>query len=144
MFRSMRRPFLRVGMIIGGVVLAAALALLFGLLVMVLWNWIMPEVFGLPPLTYWQSWGIVLLAHILFKAGGHRDQNHRRTRDEEWKDRFRDRFKTRFWVGDQAKKTETPEGERPGAQQPRGQEPPETEEPHKPGNPPEPEELRGS
>ena len=130
MFNSMRRPFLRVGMIIGGVVLAAALALLFGLLVMVLWNWIMPEVFGLSPLTYWQSWGIVLLAHILFKAGGHRDQNHHRSRDEEWKDRFRDRFKTRFWVGDQAQKPETPEPKRPGAQ-----EPPEPEAPPKPEEP---------
>ena len=130
MFHSMRRPFLRVSMIIGGVVLAAALALLFGLLVMVLWNWIMPEVFGLSPLTYWQSWGIVLLAHILFKAGGHRDQNHHRSRDEEWKDRFRDRFKTRFWVGDQAQKPETPEPKRPGAQ-----EPPEPEAPPKPEEP---------
>ena len=130
MFHSMRRPFLRVSMIIGGVVLAAALALLFGLLVMVLWNWIMPEVFGLSPLTYWQSWGIVLLAHILFKAGGHRDQNHHKSRDEEWKDRFRDRFKTRFWVGDQAQKPETPEPKRPGAQ-----EPPEPEAPPKPEEP---------
>ena len=118
MFRSMRRPFLRVSMIIGGVVLAAALALLFGLLVMVLWNWIMPEVFGLKPLTYWQSWGIVLLAHILFKAGGSRDHDHHRTRDEEWKDRFRDRFKTRFWVGEKPGKPETP-----------------AEEPHKPEEP---------
>jgi hypothetical protein len=99
-------------MIIGGVILAAALALLFGLLVMVLWNWIMPEVFGLPPLTYWQSWGIVLLAHILFKAGGHRDHNHRKSRDEEWKERFRDRFKTRFWVGGSEKRPDDP-GEEP-------------------------------
>jgi hypothetical protein len=122
-------------MIIGGVFLAAALALLFGLVVMVLWNWIMPEVFGLPPLTYWQSWGIVLLAHILFKAGGHRDQNHRRSRDEEWKDRFRDRFKTRFWVGDQARKPQTSETGQPGAQRPGAQEPPMPEEPPKPEEP---------
>jgi hypothetical protein len=87
---------------------------------MVLWNWIMPEVFGLPPLTYWQSWGIVLLAHILFKAGGHRDHNHRKRRDEEWKDRLRDRFKTRFWVGEKAERQETP-----------------GEEPHKPEEPQE-------
>jgi hypothetical protein len=98
-------------MVIGGVILAAVLALLFGLLVMVLWNWIMPEVFGLPPLTYWQSWGIVLLAHILFKAGGHRDHNHRKSRDEEWKERFRDRFKARFWVGDSQKKPDDPREE---------------------------------
>ena len=129
MFHDMKRPFLRVGMIIGGVVLAAVLALLFGLLVMVLWNWIMPEVFGLKPLTYWQSWGIVLLAHILFKAGGHRDHDHRRTRDEEWKDRFRDRFKTRFWVGDKGEKPESPEAEPRGPQTHNTEEPPKPEEP---------------
>jgi hypothetical protein len=87
-------------MIIGGIVLAAGLALLFGLLVMVLWNWIMPEVFGVKPLTYWQSWGIVLLAHILFKAGRW-NHERRRPRDEEWKDRFRDRFKKRYWDREQ-------------------------------------------
>ena len=105
---NMRRPFLRIGMILGGIVLAAFLALLFGLLVMVLWNWIMPEVFGLKPLTYWQSWGIVLLAHILFKAGGHREHDRHKARDEEWKDRFRERFKAHFWVGREGDKPQPP------------------------------------
>ncbi|UCF99721.1 MAG: hypothetical protein JSV89_09315 [Spirochaetaceae bacterium] len=107
MFHNIRRPFIRGGMILGGIVLAAALALLFGLVVMLLWNWIMPEVFGLNPLTYWQSWGIVLLAHILFKAGRW-DHDHRRSRDEEWKDRFRARFKARFWDQEQRDKPEPP------------------------------------
>jgi magnesium-transporting ATPase (P-type) len=108
MAHNMRRPFLRIGMILGGIVLAAFLALLFGLLVMLLWNWIMPEVFGLKPLTYWQSWGIVLLAHILFKAGGKADHSYHKARDEEWKDRFRERFKARFWVGKEGDKPEPP------------------------------------
>ena len=111
MFHNMRRPLIRVGMILGGIVLAAALALLFGLVVMVLWNWIMPEVFGLNPLTYWQSWGIVLLAHILFKAGGHRDHDRHKLQDESWKDRFRDRFKKRFWDGEEGPQPEAPPGE---------------------------------
>ena len=106
------------------------MALLFGFLVMVLWNWIMPEVFGLSPLTYWQSWGIVLLAHILFKAGGHRDHDHRRSRDEEWKNRFRDRFKTRFWVGEKAEKRQTPAPEsQKAAEPPKPEEPPDPDQP---------------
>jgi hypothetical protein len=32
---------------------------------MVLWNAIMPEIFGLPVLNYWQAAGIFLLARIL-------------------------------------------------------------------------------
>ena len=43
--------------------------MLFGLLVMALWNWVMPDIFGLPQITYWQGWAMVVLAHILFKAG---------------------------------------------------------------------------
>ena len=34
-----------------------------------LWNWIMPEMFGLKTITFWQAWGIILLSGILFKSG---------------------------------------------------------------------------
>jgi hypothetical protein len=52
-----------------GLVLAAVLLLLIGVLVMWLWNWLMPGIFGLPPITYWQAWGLLLLAHLLLGAG---------------------------------------------------------------------------
>lgn len=32
-----------------------------------LWNWLMPEIFGFKAITFWQAWGIVFLAGILFK-----------------------------------------------------------------------------
>ncbi len=84
-------PFIHIPLILGGIVLAAGLAFLFGLIVMVLWNWIMPEVFGLTTLTYWQAWGLVLLAHILFKMGPGYKRPHR-IHDREWKEKFRKRF----------------------------------------------------
>jgi len=65
------RPLARVGMIFGGLALFAAIALVFGLFVMWLWNWLMPGLFGLKELSYWQAWGLVVLAHILFKGSGH-------------------------------------------------------------------------
>ncbi len=65
-------PLARVGLVFAGLALFAVIALVFGLVAMVLWNWIMPDVFGLRPLTYWQAWGLVLLAHILFKSPGGR------------------------------------------------------------------------
>ncbi len=43
------------------------LLFLFGAVVMWLWNWLMPEIFGLPELSYWQSWGLLILSSILFK-----------------------------------------------------------------------------
>ena len=54
-----------VGVIIALVALAALVALR-GLIVMWLWNWLMPMVFGLPELSFIESIGMVLLATFLF------------------------------------------------------------------------------
>lgn len=59
------------GMTFVGVILAAAFALVFGLVVKLLWNWLMPAIFGLETITYWQAFGIVLLAKLLFGGFGH-------------------------------------------------------------------------
>jgi len=32
-----------------------------------LWNWLMPEIFGLTTINIWQALGIMILSHILFK-----------------------------------------------------------------------------
>ncbi|MGO9412956.1 MAG: hypothetical protein ACLQCB_19685 [Spirochaetia bacterium] len=70
------RPGLRglriAGMVLAGVVFAAVFALIFGWLVMVLWNWIMPAIFHLGEINYWQGFGILLLAKIIFGAMGSR------------------------------------------------------------------------
>jgi hypothetical protein len=55
-----------------GVLGAAALGVLFGFIIMWLWNWLMPMLFGLKEITYWQGVGIFILAKILFGSiGGH-------------------------------------------------------------------------
>jgi hypothetical protein len=41
--------------------------ILFGYPTMLLWNWLMPTIFNLPYITFWQACGINLLASILFK-----------------------------------------------------------------------------
>lgn len=33
-----------------------------------LWNWLMPHVFGLTPLTPLQAWGLLMLSGLLFKS----------------------------------------------------------------------------
>lgn len=49
----------------------AGIILLMGLLwalpTMLLWDWLMPELFGLSTITIWQAWGLNILAGILFK-----------------------------------------------------------------------------
>jgi len=64
------------GMVVLGVIAAALFGLVFGWLVMILWNWLMPQIFHLGEVTYWQSFGIVILAKLLFGGiggarGGH-------------------------------------------------------------------------
>lgn len=72
-----------ISMVIGGLALAVGFAFLFGFLVMWLWNWLMPSIFGLPRINYWQAWGLFLLCQILFRAtsssGGkdHKSSKHK-------------------------------------------------------------------
>ena len=48
------------------VAILCLVCLLLGLPLMLLWNWLMPIIFGLPVLTFWQAVGINFLASILF------------------------------------------------------------------------------
>jgi len=56
--------FLGILMAIGFILLG----FLFGWVVMLLWNWLMPEIFGLGEVSYWQAWGLFILSSILFKG----------------------------------------------------------------------------
>lgn len=49
---------------------ALVLAFLFAWIGMLLWNSIMVGVFGLPALTYWQFYGLMVLLHILLPGRG--------------------------------------------------------------------------
>ena len=56
-----------------------------GWLVTTLWNWLLPPIFGLGPITFWQALGLFVLGRILF--GGLRVAGrHRRHRfHERWR-----------------------------------------------------------
>jgi len=43
-------------------------ALIIGLPVMWVWNWIMPYLFQLQHINFWQSWGVLFLSGVLFKS----------------------------------------------------------------------------
>jgi hypothetical protein len=58
------------GLVVLGVIGAGIFALAFGWLVMILWNWLMPGIFGLPAIGYWKAFGIVILAKLIFGAVG--------------------------------------------------------------------------
>lgn len=49
--------------------LVCVFALIFGLPVWLLWNWLMPELFGLKTITFLQAVGLLMLCGLLFKSG---------------------------------------------------------------------------
>jgi hypothetical protein len=61
---------------------AAALGVLFGLIIMWLWNWLMPMLFGLKTITYWEGVGIFILAKILFGSIGSSGGESKKSKDK--------------------------------------------------------------
>ncbi len=53
-----------------GIAGAFLFGLLFGNVIMWLWNWLMPSLFGLRTIGFWEALGLFLLAKILFGFGG--------------------------------------------------------------------------
>lgn len=66
--------FLKVLLVIGaaalGLSLAGGIFILIGVIVRALWNWLMPTIFALPSINFWQAWGLLVLSSILFRKGG--------------------------------------------------------------------------
>jgi hypothetical protein len=59
---------------------------LFGEIVMRLWNWLLPSLFGWHTITFWQALGLLVLCRILFGGfgnSGHRGGGQRRRRGRE-------------------------------------------------------------
>jgi len=54
--------------------MAAGALALFSYVVMLLWNWLVPQIFGWRHITYWQALGLLVLSKILF--GGFRGGRH--------------------------------------------------------------------
>lgn len=83
---------------VGGAVLAVVFAIVFGFFVMLLWNWLMPDLFNIQyQITFWQAAGLILLARLIF---GHIGHGHRHPRHHESHfpfSREKSRFKNKFY-----------------------------------------------
>ncbi len=58
--------------VIGWMGILLVLALVLGVIVQLLWNWLMPEIFGLGRITILQGIGLLVLARLLFGRMGQR------------------------------------------------------------------------
>ena len=70
-------------------VIVAATVLAF--VVMHLWNWLMPSIFGLRAITFAQAFGLLLLSKILL-GGFHKHGGRGGWRGREWKRKMKDRW----------------------------------------------------
>jgi len=74
-----------------------------GKIVQLLWNWLMPMLFGLREVTFWQAVGLLALSRILFggfgRGGGQRSRRWGRDISSEERERFRQRMRNRCGMG---------------------------------------------
>jgi hypothetical protein len=70
-----------------------------GQAVRLLWNWLLPAIFGWREITFWQAVGMLALCRILFGGFGRHGayRSHRMTPEE--RERFRQRVRERFGFG---------------------------------------------
>jgi len=66
-----------------------------GHIVRLLWNWLLPPLFGLPALTFWQALGMLALCRILFGGLGRHGGGRSRYTPEE-RERFRHAVRARW------------------------------------------------
>lgn len=72
-----------------------------GTIVMQLWNWLLPALFGWRQVTFWQALGLLALCRILFGGFGRHGcrPSHSRHRTPEERERFRQAMRERFGFG---------------------------------------------
>jgi hypothetical protein len=86
-----KRPKRLIWMIPAAILGMGIFAWIGGELVMHLWNWLAPELFGLRQIDFWQALGLLALCRILFGGfglggGGNRSRRQRmgRRMDDRW------------------------------------------------------------
>ena len=56
------------GAFVGLIILTVVVGLIMALPVMLLWDWLMPGIFGLRTITYPEAWGLLVMCCLLFKS----------------------------------------------------------------------------
>ena len=92
-----------------GIMGMALFVFLGGTVVQMLWNWLMPSLFGLRQVTFWQAVGLLGLCRVLFGGSGFMHGPRSRYRDrlrERWviltpeeRERFRQAMRERHGLG---------------------------------------------
>ncbi len=78
--------------IVAMILIAAGILSLAALVVMLLWNWLIPSIFSAgPTISYWQALGLMVLSKILF-GGIKPPAAISRHRDDYWKEKMKEKW----------------------------------------------------
>jgi hypothetical protein len=87
MFDRTKSKFWYIRRGVGIAVLGIVAVSILGFVVMSLWNWLLPSIFGIRVISYWQAMGLLILSRILL-GGFHRHHrpsfHHRKRMFERW------------------------------------------------------------
>ena len=75
-----------------------AAIVVFSILLLILWNWLMPSIFGLPFITIYQAFGLLLLSKILFSGILNRGRHFHFER-EAWRKEFERKISNAYRSG---------------------------------------------
>lgn len=64
----MKKFYTYAGMALVAAIVCVAVSVLFALPMMWLWNWLMPDLFSMPTISFAQAWGILVLSGLLFRT----------------------------------------------------------------------------
>ena len=90
--RFMKWPYIIPVLIVVGPIIAALVVFVFGGLVMLLWNWLLPRLFDWPEITLLQGFGLLVLCRMLFGGFGGGGGGHSKSMTPEDRERVRQRF----------------------------------------------------
>jgi len=86
-----------------------------GQVVRLLWNWLLPPLFGWRRITFWQAIGLLALCRILFGGHGFSRSYSRGRMARRWdrmtpeeRERFRQKMRERFGFGHSASESKGP------------------------------------
>ena len=83
--------------VVGAPAIIALFVFVFGGIVMLLWNWLLPPLFGWPRITLLQAFGLLVLCRLLFGGfGGGGGGGHSKDMTPAERERFRKRMSERF------------------------------------------------
>lgn len=87
-----------------------------GMIIMLLWNWLLPPLFGVPAIGFWKALGILVLCRILFGGHAYRhsgDSKIRRRIHERMRERRADWERFRQWEREHGHAEPDEDGQQP-------------------------------